>query len=297
MAESKRLASLEKALRASFVRHRAQVFSSLPREVALRAADIGHLILGYETLPRAMDLLRQGLQGKIPSLAVGNGTVVLALELTRARGRFTRCWVAQRGGLWFSLALYDDWLPELRGWVPLLFGLGVTEALQVLGAPVNLKWINDVHYGGKKVCGVLMEQVYGEDGPWALVGLGLNVNNTLPEGLPAIGLQGILGRCLDLEEVFGLVLACIAKYYGLLRHYETELLEHRYQEEQPENPLYRAFLRLSDTLGRTVYWGYNLEEERSWAVVKDLTPKGELLLVNDKGEWVLSSGEILYLEP
>ena len=194
-----------------------------------------------------------------------------------------------------AMALYDDWLPEVRGWFPILFGLAVAAALRRLGAPVAVKWVNDVHLGGRKICGVLIEQAVAQGEPWSLVGLGVNVNNTPPRGVPALSLKEILGRPVEPTLVFGLVLAEIAKFYGLLRSYEKSLQECRYEGKAPENPLYTAFLELSDTLGQRVLFGYNLEEGREAGVVKALLPSGALLLETAKGEVTLTSGEILYL--
>ncbi len=292
MAGIKRLPAWEEALRHAFAEEKARVFAGLPEELARRAADLGHEILAYDTLPRAMDLLRK----RIIRSALPNGTVVVARRLTCARGRFSRTWIAEEGGLWLALAFYDDWLPEVRGWFPILFGLGVAAGLRRLGALVAVKWVNDVHFGGRKVCGVLIEQVQAHGETWALVGLGLNVNNTAPQGIPALSLKQILGHEVDEARVFGLVLAEIAKFYGLLRRYEDDLLEARYEKSQPRNPLYQAFLELSDTLGQKVFFAYNLEEGKEVGVVKEITPSGALVLETIHGEVYLTSGEIAYLD-
>ncbi len=292
MAGIERLWAWEEALKEALAREKARVFAGLPSAVARRAADLGQEIWAYHTMPRAMDFLRQ----RITQADISNATVVVSRRLTGARGRFSRTWWAEEGGLWCALAFYDDWLPEVRGWFPILFGLGVAAGLRQLGAPVAVKWVNDVHLAGQKVCGVLIEQVQLQDEAWALVGLGLNVNNPAPQGIPALSLKEILGQELDLSRVFGLVMAHIAKFYALLRCYEEALLETRYEEDQPVNPLYQAFLDLSDTPGQKVLFAYNLEEEKEAGVVKGIASDGALLLETSQGELRLNSGEILYLD-
>ena len=39
----------------------------------------------------------------------------------------------------------------------------------------NIKWPNDVHYKGRKLCGILTENVFGKENH-AIVGIGLNAN-------------------------------------------------------------------------------------------------------------------------
>jgi BirA family biotin operon repressor/biotin-[acetyl-CoA-carboxylase] ligase len=91
-------------------------------------------------------------------------------------------------------------------------GLSVCAALELLlpRAEISLKWPNDVHLEGRKVCGVLVEV-----GPWAsdllVLGIGVNVNNSLelaPDELKSIAtsLIDFTGRHLELTEVLICVL-------------------------------------------------------------------------------------------
>ncbi len=283
----------EERLKAELTKAKEAIEIGIPR-VLRRGEDVGQMVLAFEELPRAMDHLRKLLSHTHPR-PLPNGTVVLAKRLSRARGRFDRRWEASEGGLWMALAFYDDLLPEVKGWFPILFGLAVTKALQTLGAPVALKWVNDVHFAKQKVCGVLIEQDTCQEEVWSLVGLGINVNNDPPQGVPALSLKQILGRELPLEEVFGRVLAEIAGFYGLLKEYEAELLEVRYERKRPPNPLQEAFLAFSDTLGERIIFGHNLEKERQIGLAKDISPDGALIIETPQGEIEFLSGEITYL--
>jgi BirA family biotin operon repressor/biotin-[acetyl-CoA-carboxylase] ligase len=110
-----------------------------------------------------------------------HGLVVIAEEQTQGRGRLDRTWVSPpRAGLTMSLLIRPDLPPERLGWVSLLAGAGVAQALRrQCEVSAELKWPNDVLIGGRKVCGLLAEAV----GDAVVLGVGLNVT-TKREELP-----------------------------------------------------------------------------------------------------------------
>lgn len=84
---------------------------------------------------------------------VADGTVLLANEQVSGKGRLGRSWVAPAGKqLIFSVLLLPDSLEHL-GTLPLAGGLAVTDTVE--GSV--LKWPNDVHIDGNKLCGILAE--------------------------------------------------------------------------------------------------------------------------------------------
>ena len=115
------------------------------------------------------------------------GTAVLAAEQTGARGSRGNPWISPAGGLWLSVLLR----PERSSGLDLLslrVGLAVSEVLSSMepGAPIRIKWPNDLMLGDRKVGGILCEARWQGDAlVWVVVGLGLNVTNPVPEGLPS----------------------------------------------------------------------------------------------------------------
>lgn len=84
---------------------------------------------------------------------VADGTVLLADEQVAGKGRLGRQWVSPAGAqLIFSALILPESLEHL-GTLPLAAGLAVTDSVD--GAV--LKWPNDVHIDGKKLCGILAE--------------------------------------------------------------------------------------------------------------------------------------------
>ncbi len=248
--------------------------------------EIGEEIWYFPFLPRAMPLSVEFIN-KFPERA--NGRIIWAGKLTQAKGRFKRKWFAEKGGLWLSLSLFDEFLPETRPLIPLAIGLALLKSVQQLGATqVKLKWINDLHVNGRKLAGVLIEK--WED--WLIVGIGLNVENPTPSYLPAISMRELLKKEVPLCKILSTLIYWLRHYLGFLRFYERKLI----YEENVKNIIVEDFKRFSDTIGRCVYYHYNTEEEDGiYGKVLDIGSKGELILETEEGIQSFSSGEVIYL--
>ncbi|MGY1673515.1 biotin--[acetyl-CoA-carboxylase] ligase [Geodermatophilus sp. SYSU D00710] len=113
------------------------------------------------------------------------GTVLVAEHQSAGRGRLDRTWVSPpRAGLTVSVLLRPDVPAARRGWLPLLTGVALAEAVgEVAGVRTSLKWPNDLLAAdGAKLAGILAEASSGA----VVVGTGLNVT-TRREELPPTG--------------------------------------------------------------------------------------------------------------
>lgn len=112
----------------------------------------------------------------------------LADTQTAGRGRLGRLWMADGGTLTFTLLLDVGDAGEATissGTLPLVAlatGVAVARAIEFLAAPIEtkIKWPNDVHVGGGKVAGVLVESVAHRPDR-LVVGIGLNVATRLSD--------------------------------------------------------------------------------------------------------------------
>ena len=146
----------------------------------------------------AADLARAG---------AADGLVVGADHQTAGRGRRGRTWESPDGsGLLVSVVLWP--VPPL---VTLAAGLAAAEACdRVASVSTALKWPNDVLLGGRKVGGILSEQV----GDAAVVGLGLNLT-WAPDG------AACLGREVDRHELLAAYLAGLDQPADVLARYRS----------------------------------------------------------------------------
>jgi BirA family biotin operon repressor/biotin-[acetyl-CoA-carboxylase] ligase len=144
--------------------------------------------------------------------------LVLAAEWQDAgRGRLGRQWRMRLGGaLAFSLVWrFDQGMAQLSG-LSLAVGVAIARVLKRLGAPVALKWPNDVLLGGKKLAGVLIELSGEVQGPASVVvGIGINVADPGDVGQPVAGLAeaGIkIGRNQLLAELLNELAQVLARF-------------------------------------------------------------------------------------
>ena len=129
------------------------------------------------------------------------------------RGRLDRTWISPpRAGLTVSVLLRPDVPAARRGWLPLLVGVALAEAVgEVSGVRTSLKWPNDLLAAdGAKLAGILAEA----SGAAVVVGSGLNVS-TRREELPSTGtsLSLVTGAPVDRAPVL------LAFLRGLERRY------------------------------------------------------------------------------
>lgn len=122
-----------------------------------------------------------------------DGTVLVAEHQNAGRGRLDRTWTSPaRSGLTFSALVRPDTAVATWGWLPLLAGVAVCDAVAATGVGAALKWPNDLLIGPaqRKAAGILV-QVAGEA---AVIGIGLNVSTTadeLPEGATSLAAEDV----------------------------------------------------------------------------------------------------------
>ena len=141
-----------------------------------------NLFAGKVQVEQVVDSTNTRLKAMAASGAA-TGTALLAEEQTAGRGTHGRSFQSPRGdGLYLSVllrpaaALKD--LITLTGWVAVAAREGTARAS---GAPVEIKWLNDLYLHGKKLCGILTELSFlGESGEpdYVVVGMGVNMNQT-----------------------------------------------------------------------------------------------------------------------
>jgi BirA family biotin operon repressor/biotin-[acetyl-CoA-carboxylase] ligase len=157
------------------------------------------------------------------------GLVLVADHQTAGRGRLGRSWSAPpRSSLAVSMLLRPAVDPSRWSWLPLLVGVGITDALmRTCGLAAGLKWPNDVlapqpRRGERpedgerlKVCGILAEAVPGPVGLGAVLGFGLNVDQERDElpvpGATSLRLAG--SATLDRDTVLRACLRAVAVRY------------------------------------------------------------------------------------
>jgi BirA family biotin operon repressor/biotin-[acetyl-CoA-carboxylase] ligase len=182
----------------------------------LRTKSFGRSFIALSRVTSTNDLAL-----KLAAEGVAEGTVVVAEEQTKGRGRQGRRWETSPGkALAFSIVLRPRAeRGELSG-VTLAAAVAVAQTLEDLRLKPGIKWPNDVLLGGKKICGILTEMGVKKDKMTPLVlGIGLNLNQSsrdIPKDLRGIATSCYLvsGREVDRSRFLQRLLLRLEKCYG-----------------------------------------------------------------------------------
>ena len=135
------------------------------------------------------------------------GTIVTARFQASGKGQYGNGWESAKGE---NLLLSFLWYPQFvelhqAHYLNMAFAVAVSDlAVDLLQQEVSIKWPNDIYFGNKKLGGMLMENVLGQDKiKQAILGIGMNVNQVqfsplLPN---PISLKNITGNHFDLESL------------------------------------------------------------------------------------------------
>lgn len=134
----------------------------------------------------------------------GKDCIITAKSQTKGRGTKGRSFSSHEGGLYFSkLRFYQDFPAKDAFKVMMNAAVAVCKVLCFYGIQPKIKWPNDIHVGGKKICGILIENSFlGHTMSSSIVGIGLNVCNPLPQELSEIATSVFLecGKTILVDE-------------------------------------------------------------------------------------------------
>jgi BirA family biotin operon repressor/biotin-[acetyl-CoA-carboxylase] ligase len=144
-------------------------------------------------------------------------TVVLAKEQTGGYGRKENFWYSPKGGLYFSVILPKTKIEDLQ----ILTILAAFCVAKILKEDFKLepfiKLPNDVYVNGKKICGILTENIIlGEEVKNSIIGIGLNTNiEDFPEELKerATSLKRELKKEVEGRKILEEILKELKNYF------------------------------------------------------------------------------------
>ncbi len=216
------------------------------------------------------------------------GSVLVAEHQTAGRGRLARTWSSPpRAGLTFSVLLRPAPAATRWGWLVLLTGVALREAVQdAAGVDCALKWPNDLLAAdGRKLAGIL-----AQTRPDAvIVGVGLNVDTTAEE------LAGTRGTSLALcgaaqPDRTALLVAALRRLDEWLIRWE------RADGDAHRSGVDAAYRRASATLGAAVrVTGADGTALAGRAV--DLDADGRLVIETSDGRRAVSVGDVEHVRP
>ena len=161
---------------------------------------------------------------------LASGTVLAAREQTAGRGQRGNTWFSEPGmNLTFSLVLKDLAIsapdaPRLN----YLTSVAVASYLASRGVEAQIKWPNDIYVGGRKICGMLLENTLGPGGRLlaSVIGIGINVNQ---QEFPQLANATSLCLCTGKEyELSAELKSFLDTFEGLLQQLMSDELSAAY---------------------------------------------------------------------
>lgn len=160
-----------------------------------------------------------------------HGKLVLAMHQTTGRGRLDRCFYSPEGGLYLSMILRLPLSPAEKTLLTPLAAVAVQEAIaSVCQIATGIKWVNDLFYQGKKVCGILAEGA----GDAVVLGVGVDVYRPVQPLPPK--LQDVMGFLLE-EPVYGVMEMLAAAIANNLLTRAAALPDRSFLEDYRRNSL------------------------------------------------------------
>ena len=149
------------------------------------------------------------------------GTVVITDNQTNGKGQRGNYWESEPFlNLTFSLILKPDFLPvQSQFQLTQIISISIAEIIQgLVSKTVKVKWPNDIYVGNKKIGGILIQNtVKGKGIESSVIGMGLNINQTIFQIPNAISIKALTHSPMNLNDVLNSVLKSIAENYRRLK--------------------------------------------------------------------------------
>lgn len=246
----------------------------------LQTKQLGNVLYHHTTVSSTNTVCKQ-----LAAEGAAHGTVVMADGQSAGRGRMGRTFYSPvNTGLYFSVLLREHLVMPMAQQVTCCAAVAVAEAIEALyQLPAQIKWVNDVLYQKKKLCGILTEAAWNcEDGQmdYMVVGIGVNVRQT------AVTMPSELhGMVSSLEESGCEQVNRSELLAEILNRFEVQI------ETLPQHGFLEAYRNRSCLTGERVIAWRGMEQLEG--VVSGIAEDGALLLQLDSGEQVvLQSGEV-----
>ena len=213
-------------------------------------------------------------------------TILVTQSQLQGRGQAGTKWISKPGkNLTFSVLKYFEALDASGGFrISQAVSLCLIQLFHRLGIPdLAIKWPNDILSGGRKICGILIENTLkGNRIAQAVIGMGINVNQKSFDGLPrAASLYLVTGREHDRDSLLDLILTELEGSLNNLNDAGNAELISEYGE----------WLYLKEQESK-----FEIGGQKVSAIIRGVSPEGKLQL--QQGAEIREYGmkEVVYLQ-
>ncbi len=159
--------------------------------------------------------------------------IIIAEEQSKGRGRLGRHFHSPISkGLYMTVAFEPDFDLDKAMFVTTISALSVCHAIEkITGIGPKIKWVNDIYYNGKKICGILTEAESNfETGKISKIILGVGIN-CFPQEFP----EELSEKATYIENPLydfsrnRLAVEIINEFYNLLREFDKKKILREYK--------------------------------------------------------------------
>ncbi len=198
-------------------------------------------------------------------------TLISAYKQTKGRGRHGKSFYSEKGGIYFSILFEAN---ESFDLITPACAVSVYKSIKELCTiETDIKWVNDLYYQEKKICGILVERFINNNKTYTCAGIGINLNTEIfPSDLT---MAGSLKTNID-----GKIIAEKATEHLL-----------KYNENYDRNELLKEYDNRLFIKGREITYSINNEEFTGKVI--GINNDCNLIVENSSEKIdILSSGEI-----
>ena len=214
------------------------------------------------------------------------GTVVICENQSKGRGQRGNTWISEPGkNLTFSLVLRPIFMDiSEQFYLNMTVSNSVRSLLQDYIPNLQVKWPNDLVVPGfGKIGGILIENTFsGEGWEFAVVGIGLNVNQLLFNTENTTSLYSLTGNQINMEELFKLLITQLEQGY-------IQLKKGKWKEIKEE---YLHHLFLKDRLAK-----FSSDGKEFYGIITGINQEGKLEISLQNGDQaVFALKEVRFLD-
>lgn len=162
---------------------------------------------GFFTILDIVDSTNNYAMQKVQEGLAKHGWAWFALEQTAGKGQRGKNWDSEKGkNIALSLVLDPEHLKITNPFhLSAAIAVSISELLKkYAGDDVKVKWPNDLYWRDRKAGGILIENKFqGKVWKWAVVGIGININQTEfnKDLINPVSLKQITGKDLNVIEL------------------------------------------------------------------------------------------------
>ena len=218
---------------------------------------------------------------QMKKLAIDGGSdhsVIVAEEQSAGRGRFGRSFYSPaKKGIYMSVLLKRQEMIQDATFITIQTAVAINRAIKKLyGLETEIKWVNDLYYQGKKICGILTEAISDFESGMIeaiIIGIGINVSTKeFPKELQ------------DKATSLNLDKANRNQFIAEILKQLFKIINEDFKETLAE------YKSLSCVLNKKIE--FMLKGQLYTGTVKDINELGNLVVIYNDQEIILSSGEV-----